>query len=135
MAQRVGWTSDHLDNTAHAHEHAHNLHCRVDAGKVELDGSTYFGLSLPFDITQLIWIEVLLMGGAELYRNTELDPERRCYPGELHAGTEHGGLRGVDTGPRLQLHGMLSFASTQWGCVCFGRRRGGWGTWIGRRVA
>jgi len=53
-----------------------------NAGKVILDeGPTYFGLNLPFDVTQLVWIEVLLVGGAELYRNTELDPEKRCYPG------------------------------------------------------
>jgi len=54
---------------------------RVDAGKVELDGSSYLGLSLPFTITQLIWIEALLMGAIEVYRNNELDPVRRLYPG------------------------------------------------------
>src|SRR6476469_747562 len=59
-----------------------NSHCRVDAGKVELDGAQYAGLSLPFTITQLIWIEVILVGGAEIYRNRELDPERRLYPGK-----------------------------------------------------
>ncbi|PNH05356.1 Chlorophyll a-b binding protein CP29 [Tetrabaena socialis] len=53
----------------------------VEAGKVELDGASYAGLSLPFSITQLIWIEVLLVGGAEVYRNTETNPEKRCYPG------------------------------------------------------
>lgn len=53
----------------------------VDAGKVELDGATYLGLNLPFDLTQLIWLEVILVGGAELYRNTELDLEKRVYPG------------------------------------------------------
>uniref|UniRef100_A0A7S0RGY3 Chlorophyll a-b binding protein, chloroplastic n=1 Tax=Chlamydomonas leiostraca TaxID=1034604 RepID=A0A7S0RGY3_9CHLO len=53
----------------------------VDAGKVELDGATYAGLSLPFSITQLIWIEVILVGGAEFYRNSELDTEKRIYPG------------------------------------------------------
>ncbi|GIL76474.1 hypothetical protein Vretimale_6014 [Volvox reticuliferus] len=53
----------------------------VDAGKVELDGASYAGLSLPFSITQLIWIEVILVGGAEIYRNTETNPEKRCYPG------------------------------------------------------
>ena len=59
--------------------------CRVDAGKVELDGASYLGLPLPFDLTQLIWIEVILVGGAEFYRNSELEPERRCYPGEQHS--------------------------------------------------
>jgi len=53
----------------------------VDAGKVELDGASYLGLPLPFSIGQLCWIEALLVGGAEVYRNTELDPERRLYPG------------------------------------------------------
>ena len=55
---------------------------RVDAGKVELDGAQYLGLRLPFSITQLIWIEVILVGGAEIYRNAELDKEKRIYPGE-----------------------------------------------------
>jgi hypothetical protein len=54
---------------------------RAEAGKVELDGATYAGFNLPFSITQLVWIEAILVGGAELYRNSELDPERRCYPG------------------------------------------------------
>jgi len=53
----------------------------VDAGKVELDGATYAGLPLPFSLTQLIWIEVLAVGGAEFYRNGNLDPESRLYPG------------------------------------------------------
>lgn len=53
----------------------------VDAGKVELDGASYAGFALPFSITQLIWIEVVLVGGAEIYRNTETDPEKRVYPG------------------------------------------------------
>lgn len=44
-------------------------------------GPTYFGLNLPFSINQLVWIEVILVGGAEIYRNTETDPEKRCYPG------------------------------------------------------
>ncbi len=54
---------------------------RADAGKVELDGASYLGFSLPFSITQLVWIEALLVGGAEVYRNTELNPEKRLYPG------------------------------------------------------
>lgn len=52
-----------------------------EAGKVELDGSTYLGLQLPFTITQLVWIEVIAMGGVEIYRNSQLDPEKRLYPG------------------------------------------------------
>jgi light-harvesting complex II chlorophyll a/b binding protein 4 len=52
-----------------------------DAGKVELDGLTYFGFDLPFTLTQVVWFEVLAVGGAEIYRNLELDTEKRCYPG------------------------------------------------------
>jgi light-harvesting complex II chlorophyll a/b binding protein 4 len=55
----------------------------VDAGKVELDGAQYFNLALPFTLTQLVWIEAILVGGAELYRNSELDPVKRCYPGGI----------------------------------------------------
>lgn len=53
-----------------------------DAGKYIYDnGPQYLGLDLPFDLTVVTWLEVLLVGGAELYRNTELDPVKRCYPG------------------------------------------------------
>jgi light-harvesting complex II chlorophyll a/b binding protein 4 len=55
----------------------------AEAGKVELDGAKYLSFDLPFSISQLCWIEAILVGGAELYRNTELDPERRCYPGGI----------------------------------------------------
>ena len=34
----------------------------VDAGKVELDGAQYLGFSLPFSISQLVWIEAILVG-------------------------------------------------------------------------
>ena len=57
--------------------------CRVDAGKVELDGARYLNFNLPFSISQLVWIEAILVGGAEIYRNRELDPETRIYPGML----------------------------------------------------
>lgn len=53
-----------------------------DAGKVELiEGSSYLGQPLPFSITTLIWIEVLVIGYIEFQRNSELDPEKRLYPG------------------------------------------------------
>ncbi|KAF2558833.1 hypothetical protein F2Q68_00018077 [Brassica cretica] len=54
-----------------------------DAGKqVELvDGSTYLGQPLPFSISTLIWIEVLVIGYIEFQRNAELDSEKRLYPG------------------------------------------------------
>ncbi|XVE52512.1 hypothetical protein DITRI_Ditri02bG0127900 [Diplodiscus trichospermus] len=53
-----------------------------DAGKVELvEGSSYLGQPLPFSLTTLIWIEVLIIGYIEFQRNAELDPEKRLYPG------------------------------------------------------
>merc|ERR1712138_182878 len=55
----------------------------VDAGKLELDGARYLNFDLPFSISQLCWIEALAVGGAELYRNGELDPEKRIYPGAV----------------------------------------------------
>eukprot|EP00177_Eucheuma_denticulatum_P007158 GFKZ01013012.1.p1 GENE.GFKZ01013012.1~~GFKZ01013012.1.p1 ORF type:complete len:286 (+),score=44.62 GFKZ01013012.1:69-926(+) len=55
----------------------------VEAGKVELDGAKYFGFDLPFSITQIAWFEALAVGGAEIYRNTELDTTKRCYPGGI----------------------------------------------------
>jgi len=55
----------------------------AEAGKVELDGSVYAGFQLPFSITQLVWIEVLAVGGAEFYRSSELDTDKRVYPGGL----------------------------------------------------
>ncbi|CAN1142303.1 Chlorophyll a-b binding protein CP29.2, chloroplastic [Linum perenne] len=53
-----------------------------DAGKVELvEGSSYLGQPLPFSLTSLIWIEVLVIGFIEFQRNAELEPEKRLYPG------------------------------------------------------
>lgn len=53
-----------------------------DAGLYEVqNGASYFGFSLPFTNTQIIWFEVLAVGAIEVFRNTELDPEKRCYPG------------------------------------------------------
>jgi len=55
-----------------------------DAGKYIYDnGPLYLGYTLPFDLNTVFWLEVLLVGGAELYRNTELDPVKRCYPGGI----------------------------------------------------
>jgi light-harvesting complex II chlorophyll a/b binding protein 4 len=53
----------------------------ADAGKVELDGTRYLDFTLPFSVNQLCWIEAFALGGAELYRNGELDYEKRLYPG------------------------------------------------------
>ncbi|CAI0471241.1 unnamed protein product [Linum tenue] len=53
-----------------------------DAGKVELvEGSSYLGQPLPFSLTTLIWIEVLVIGYIEFQRNAELESEKRLYPG------------------------------------------------------
>jgi len=51
------------------------------AGAAELAQSSYWGLNLPFDTTQLSYIEGVLMLGVEVLRNTERDIEKRCYPG------------------------------------------------------
>jgi len=53
----------------------------VDAGKVELEQAQYLGFNLPFDVKTLAIIEVLLVGYIEAARNSELDREKRCYPG------------------------------------------------------
>ena len=50
--------------------------------QVELiEGSSYLGQPLPFSLTTLIWIEVIIVGYIEFQRNAELDPEKRLYPG------------------------------------------------------
>ncbi|KAJ6987274.1 chlorophyll a-b binding protein CP29.3 [Populus alba x Populus x berolinensis] len=46
-----------------------------------IEGSSYLGQPLPFSLTTLIWIEVIVIGYIEFQRNAELDPEKRLYPG------------------------------------------------------
>lgn len=53
----------------------------ADAPGVELGSASYLGLDLPFNAAALAYINPILIGGAELYRNSETDPEKRCYPG------------------------------------------------------
>ena len=53
----------------------------LDATKAELDQASYLGLNLPWSTTALAYLNPILIGGAELYRNTATDPEARCYPG------------------------------------------------------
>ena len=52
-----------------------------NAGLAELDQAQYAGFQLPFDVTQVSYIEGILMLGVEVLRNTERDIEKRCYPG------------------------------------------------------
>ena len=78
---RAGWTRARWSWTAGIEGSPDPVARRVDAGKVELDGARYLGFDLPFSISQLVWIEALLVGGAEVYRNRELDTELRIYPG------------------------------------------------------
>jgi len=52
-----------------------------NAGVAELEQAQYAGLNLPFDVTQVSYIEAILMLGVEVLRNTERDIEKRCYPG------------------------------------------------------
>lgn len=50
--------------------------------QVELvEGSSYLGQPLPFSLTTLVLIEVLVIGYIEFQRNAELDQEKRLYPG------------------------------------------------------
>jgi len=42
---------------------------------------SYANLDLPFSISALAYVNPILIGGAEIYRNTELDSEKRIYPG------------------------------------------------------
>ncbi|KAG2334337.1 hypothetical protein Bca52824_005517 [Brassica carinata] len=44
-----------------------------------VDGS-YLGQTLPFSISMLIGIEVLVIGYIEFQHNLELDSEKRLYP-------------------------------------------------------
>lgn len=53
----------------------------VDEQVELIEGSSYLGQPLPFSITTLIWIEVLVIGYIEFQRNAELDAEKRLYPG------------------------------------------------------
>merc|ERR1712078_814311 len=52
-----------------------------NAGEYILNGGSYAGLQVPFDVTQVSYIEAILMLVVEYYRNTELDTEKRLYPG------------------------------------------------------
>jgi light-harvesting complex II chlorophyll a/b binding protein 4 len=51
------------------------------AQTAEYNDPSYLGVQLPFSIYALAWANSILMGGVEFLRNTELDPERRIYPG------------------------------------------------------
>jgi len=95
----------------------------VDAGKVELDGARYLNFSLPLSIGQLCWIEVFAVGGAEFYRNSNLYPEGRLYPGgvfdPLNLATP--GKAGSDQINRLReaeiKHGRLAMVAFFGFCV------------------
>ncbi|KAL4853798.1 Chlorophyll a-b binding protein CP29 [Chlorella vulgaris] len=53
----------------------------VAAQTVVYEAPQYANVGLPFSIYNLAIANSVLMGGVELFRNSELDPERRCYPG------------------------------------------------------
>merc|ERR1711877_22705 len=55
----------------------------IDAGKVELDGARYLNFEIPLSLSQISWFELFAVGTAELYRNGELESEKRIYPGGL----------------------------------------------------
>lgn len=45
---------------------------------------TYFGVTVPFNITTIILVELVLMAGAETLRGNEQNDETRKYPGMQH---------------------------------------------------
>ncbi|GBF96999.1 chlorophyll a,b binding protein CP29 [Raphidocelis subcapitata] len=54
----------------------------IDAAKAELASAPqYWNNQLPWSINTAAVFNSLLMGGAEFYRNSQLEPEKRCYPG------------------------------------------------------
>lgn len=69
-----------------------DLHCHhclpFPPGPQVYNQPQYAGVDLPFDIYTLAILNSLLMGGVELFRNSELDPERRIYPGGEHWAME-----------------------------------------------
>merc|ERR1711998_736968 len=95
----------------------------VDAGKVELDGARYLDFELPFSISQLCWIEAFAVGGAELYRNGELDADKRIYPGGVFdpLGLATPGKAGNEQVNRLReaeiKHGRLAMVAFFGFCV------------------
>lgn len=52
-----------------------------DAIGAEVAQPSYVNLDLPFSIDALAYVNPILIGGAELYRNGSTDPETRVYPG------------------------------------------------------
>mmetsp|Transcript_318 Transcript_318/g.1466 ORF Transcript_318/g.1466 Transcript_318/m.1466 type:complete len:278 (+) Transcript_318:1180-2013(+) len=53
----------------------------VDAGKVLNEQPSYLGFDINVPVTTLVVIETLSMGFAEIKRSSELDSNKRCYPG------------------------------------------------------
>jgi hypothetical protein len=55
---------------------------RVECFSSELSGTPqYFGLDLPWSLSTAAVANSVLMGGVEIFRNSELDTEKRLYPG------------------------------------------------------
>lgn len=53
----------------------------ADAGKVLDEQPSYLGFDINVPLSTLVGIEVLAMGFAEVKRSSELDSDKRCYPG------------------------------------------------------
>jgi hypothetical protein len=48
---------------------------------VKGETASYFGVPVPFDVTTIVLVELVLMAGAEILRNEEKDTTKRSYPG------------------------------------------------------
>lgn len=51
------------------------------AGASQLDGAYYSNFDIKLPLPALVAIQVLLVGGAEILRNNELEIQKRTYPG------------------------------------------------------
>jgi len=83
-----------------------------DAIALEYAQPQYATFDLPFDINQLAVANSVLMGGIELFRNSELDTSKRIYPGGFFDPLK---LADSESGDRLKeaeiKHGRLAMVA------------------------
>jgi light-harvesting complex II chlorophyll a/b binding protein 4 len=109
---------------------------RYDAIGAELSEPKYFGLDLPWSINTAAVFNSLLMGGVEFFRNTELDTEKRLYPGGFFDPLNFADPANPERAFQLKTaeikHGRLAMVAA-FGETCGGSEghgfRGSWG-WV-----